>query len=285
MKKILIYSLPLIFLSLSFSSCVTLGELAGVTLVTHNSQAIHDVYVSHIDHDTIHYVVADSFKASRKILFKDSVAYQSIYGGDIASGVNYFKPDSASKMTEFIHSLDYDTYYQKFDTLPSDTVLNINNSILSVRTTVLPYALRSRRINHFLAYEYVLSMPSGEHYLIPDNQLGTFIKNTNEDIYRMYLRTMRMNKATVGLGVLFPILGVGGCCLMAVGEKNDTPALLYAGIGTMGLGVLSAITAVCINVKTINIVDYYNEKVSTSTPTLSLNAHLTSNGIGVSLDF
>lgn len=281
MKKCLLFFATTLLLSASFTSCISVGGLYNVTLVSKNSKSIHNAYVRDIVNDTLHYVTAKSYKELKKT-HPDSAAYQSIYGGDLISGVNYFKPDSASKLKEYIHSLDYDRFYQQLDTLPQDTILDLTNSVLSSRTTVLPVNLKWRGIIHRPNHEAVLSLPSGEHFVIPHDQLATFFKNHNEDIYRAYMRNQRILNTCFGLYGISIVSLVSGLTMTALDIDID---LVYAGIGTIGFSLLTSVTALGLLGATVNILDVYNEKVSSTTPAISLNAHVGADGVGLSLQF
>jgi hypothetical protein len=61
--------------------------------------------------------------------------------------------------------------------------------------------------------------------------------------------------------------------------------LVYAGIGTIGFSLLTSVTALGLMGAMVNILDVYNEKVSSTTPAISLNAHVGADGVGLSLQF
>ena len=247
------------------------------------------MYVSQIINDTIHYFTAESYRDS-KIIRKDTSAYQSIYGGDLASGINYFKVDSTgkTKSSSFIHSLDYDKYYQKFDTLPQDTILDLSNSILSNRGLFLPHTSRKGRINnniHYFNREYVLSMPNGKHFLIPYNQLSIFLKNNDTELYGIYMRNQHLTTASLSLSLTGCFAYLGGIGVLIAGAKHTTPHLLYAGAGALGLSLICLTSSSLIIRRRTDIIDVYNKKASKSTPYLSLNVNVGANGVGLSLQF
>jgi hypothetical protein len=208
----------------------------------------------------------------------------------------------AVHISEVLSGVDFNNrfgrrYYQELPTLPKDTIVDIAGSVLVPRVSN-----KSRN-------EYVLSCSANEQYVIPSKHLLSFYEKHVPEAYALHKKGQTFAKAALGIGIgALATIGAGAtllaCCEQVVGYETITGSfgfshiepiygrneqIFHAGISlvSVGLGcsfVASGLGSISVKKKR-DALNLYNIQAEQTMPKLTLNAHVSGNGIGVSLQF
>jgi hypothetical protein len=242
------------------------------------------------------------------LLMKDSsYISQALHHVDLDSVIYYHIPSVDSKrhavhISEVLSGIDFNNrsgrrYYQELPTLPKDTIVDIAGSLLVPRVSN-----KSRN-------EYVLSCSANEQYVIPSKHLLSFYEKHVPEAYALHKKGQTFAKAALGIGIgALATIGAGAtllaCCEQVVGYETITGSfgfshiepiygrneqIFHAGISLVSVGfgcffVASGLGSMSVKKKR-DALNLYNIQAEQTMPKLTLNAHVSGNGIGVSLQF
>lgn len=272
MKKILFILTTIVAL---MSSCVA----NQITLLTKNAEKLN-VVPTMIGNDTIYYRLVED-QTDKKLTLSDSL--YSIHTSEILAGLNY-----KNKLVE--------PYYTELPVLAEDTIVDTNGSSLAIRC------------NKKGENEYVLSLSADENYVIPSKQLASFYQRHSPEAYTLHKKGKVLCYAAWGmLGGSLPLLA-GGLAMISnkqlvgyeqvkgsygpphykpIYERNN--AMYFSGwamyIAMFACDIAGSVLVKRGLQKQQEALDIYHVQAQQPTPKLSLNTQISTNGIGIALQF
>lgn len=256
------------------SSCASIGPLL-MKDSSYISQALH-----YDDKDSVYYY---RITPSNDIAIWDSIRH-AVHISEFLSGIKFNNRFGRR-------------YYQELPTLPKDTIVDIAGSLLVPRVSN-----KSRN-------EYVLRCSADELYVIPSKHILSFYEKHVPEAYALHKKGQTFAKAALGTGIgTLAMIGAGAslmaCCEQVVGYETikgpfgfphtkpiygRNEQMFHAGISLVSVGLgCSIVTTVLVGMsgrKKRDALNLYNMQAEQTMPQLTLNAHVSGNGIGVSLQF
>lgn len=189
-------------------------------------------------------------------------------------------------------------YHTELPVLVEDTIVETSGSSLMIR-----YNEKGKR-------EYVLSLSADENYVIPSKQLASFYQRHSPEAYTLHKKGKVLCNTAWGMLGGSIALYAGGIAMIVLGknpplgdyEQAKGPYLphyeptyvrddVMCGFGAIailaGLGCDLASCPLFIKgaQKRVEALDVYHIQAQQSTPKLSLNTQISTNGIGIALQF
>jgi hypothetical protein len=260
------YIFLLLFIMM-MSSCATIGPL-----LMKDSRFIPQAYF-YAEKDSIYYHVLSSNdmallnSTKRSIIALFDTTRHAVHVSDVLSGIRFDTRPGRGK------------YYQELPSLPQDTIVDIAGSALVPRVST-----KSR--------EYVLSCSPNEQYVISRKHLLSFYEKHSPEAYALHKKGQIFAHASWGTAIGSVALISTGLSLFACCEQpkyQTNKQMLHAGISLVAVGFGGYFATVGLvgvsSRKMREAIDLYNVQSQQAMPQLMLNAHVSGNGIGVSLQF
>lgn len=270
----------------------------GTTMVTQDSKVIRNITATRLkvkgegervqhNNDTLYYQFVDT---TVSISYRDRedtenywalVTHDSIHSitkKEILSGFRFFvvkKQEDGSFVGDD---------YTPLKILPKDTIVNTWGSALTVRSLI-----DETRKHKKYREEYILTLADSTHYIIPPKQIENFYEYNSPNVYKLLRKNQSESRWFIP-NLFMTIIGYGEALAFgAIAIATYDEVFGYVSLGFAALG-----TAFCIplikSLKHTNLdpVEAYNQQhydKSKSEVKLSLNAHINTNGVGLSLQF
>lgn len=298
MKK---YTLYLLLVVALFATSCAPTRYYGRTLVTKNSEVIRNAHsITPQDriagNDTLYYQIVDTAVATYGNIKTINDSVYTIAKNDILSGSLVY----ANKQKD--GSFEGEGYVA-LKTLPKDTVLSLEGSVLTYRALLPERAKPAANMSSsgkeagiivykYNCLQYVLSLADSTHYMIPQKQLKRFYKDHCPEVYKqMCLDNIVLAASCVAA---FSYLGATVPGVWAIAGHD--PVAAYVSAGLAALGTAFCIPAIICSKKRTRTGASYSEQYNQhnydkvkakkqSQAQVSLNAHVNANGVGMSLQF
>ena len=280
--------------ALSATSCMTPFKYYGSTFVTKDGDVVRNVsqmeaikvmdYQQHLDTAYYQYVDTTVVISSREdrrnwrsLVLHDSI--HAIANSDILTGRSF----EVKKQKDGSYCGED---YIPLRTLPKDTIVDTWGSVI---TTRLLWKETENRLR-YMGGEYVLSLADNTHYVIPRKQIDNFYKHNSPDIYKLWRKEKTTSNFLVP-GFLFTLVGYTEALvfgIIAIAAEDEVFG--YVSLGCAAVGTAFCIPLVkCMKQPYRDPVEVYNQqhydKYKAPEVKLSLNAHVNTNGVGLSLQF